>query len=182
MDCVLETLYGVMIIGPAGSGKTSLCKALSRLMNDLNREVILVNLDPDNEYLSYQADIDIRQLVKLTEVMQNENLGPNGAFLFCIEMLDKNFDWLKAQIVSQFQKAKAKSESASERANRPYIVFDCPGQSELFTTNSSFKNIITKLCNFKKVTEVELGPNKLTLHFCSPKVGSSSMVYWTFAW
>lgn len=42
------------------------------------RKIAVVNLDPANDVLPYQPDIDIMELVSLDEVMQELKLGPNG--------------------------------------------------------------------------------------------------------
>lgn len=39
---------------------------------------MIVNLDPANEEVPYEADIDIRDLVSLERVMEELDLGPNG--------------------------------------------------------------------------------------------------------
>ena len=153
----VELLYGQLVIGPAGSGKTSFCKAMLELLEN-DRQVIMVNLDPDNESIPFTPHIDIGELVRLPEVMQNESLGPNGAFLFCIDMLAQNFDWLYRRIEQEMAKAaKAaatkqfdnnKSDRLSNALSRkPYIIFDCPGQIELYTNYPAFKRLINRLGN-----------------------------------
>lgn len=81
--------YGQLVLGPPGAGKTTYCSQMSRLLRKLGRKVIIVNLDPANESMSYNPDIDIRKLIVLEEVMEQYNLGPNGALLYCMEFLEK---------------------------------------------------------------------------------------------
>lgn len=50
--------------------------------------------------------------------------------IYCLEYLEKNIDWL----LEQLEKIKDK-----------YIIFDCPGQVELYTHHKSMKNIISIL-------------------------------------
>lgn len=145
-----EILYGQLVIGPAGSGKTTYSKTMAEYLHNLNREIILVNLDPANESIPYTPHIDIGELAKLEEVMENEKLGPNGAFLFCIDLLDANFDWLTKRINEELAKAKveiAKVATGESNRKRPYIIFDCPGQIELYTNYPTFKHIIGRLLN-----------------------------------
>ena len=66
--------------------------------------------------------------------------------MYCLEFLDQNFDWLKAKIL----------DHASE-----FIIFDLPGQLELFLNSDALKSVITKLQNCLgdrrlKATVVEL--------------------------
>lgn len=67
----------------------------------------------------------------MVDVMTNQRLGPNGALLYCMEHLNKNFDWLS-------QKIKAFDPES-------YFVFDCPGQVELFICHNFFKDIVRKI-------------------------------------
>lgn len=57
-------------------------------------------------------------------------LGPNGALVYCMEYLEKNYEWLK-------EKLKVLKNS--------YLIFDMPGQVELYTHHSSIKNITSQL-------------------------------------
>ena len=43
-------LFGHLVIGPPGSGKTTYCKALKMYFESLKREICLFNLDPANEF------------------------------------------------------------------------------------------------------------------------------------
>lgn len=89
-----------------------------------------MNLDPSNENFEYQTEIDIKNLIKVEDVMEHFNLGPNGGLIYCMEFLETNFDWLLNQI-------------KSSKSN--YFIFDCPGQVELYTHHQSVKNIFGKL-------------------------------------
>lgn len=48
--------------------------------------------------LPYTPAVDIRTLVTLDHVMRLEHLGPNGGFVYCIEYLEANLDWLDAAL------------------------------------------------------------------------------------
>ena len=52
--------YGQMILGPAGSGKSTYCKIIQDHAEILKREIVVVNLDPAAELFNYKCDIDIR--------------------------------------------------------------------------------------------------------------------------
>ena len=53
----------------------------------------LVSLDPAN-YLSEDKDIEINELVTVEEVMDEYELGPNGAILYAMDFLHENISWL----------------------------------------------------------------------------------------
>ena len=61
------------------------------------KNVSVVNLDPAAEYFAYNPDVDIRELISIEDVMEDEDLrlGPNGGLVFCMEHLVENFDWLE---------------------------------------------------------------------------------------
>lgn len=65
--------------------------------------------------------------------MRENGLGPNGALLFALESLDAN-------MLSNLTNAIAK---LSESGN--YLLFDCPGQVELFTHQESLFRIFRTL-------------------------------------
>ena len=88
----------------------------------MKRKVVLVNLDPANDSLPYKCDIDLNELITLSDVMSRLNLGPNGGLIFCMEYLEKNLDWLKKKLSSYGDQ---------------YFLFDCPGQVELYTHNNA---------------------------------------------
>lgn len=64
-------------------------------MTAIERKVSVVNLDPANDHTSYQPDLDVRDLVTIDEIMEQETLGPNGGILYALEELEHNFDWLE---------------------------------------------------------------------------------------
>ncbi|OUM57656.1 hypothetical protein PIROE2DRAFT_64879, partial [Piromyces sp. E2] len=119
-----------IVVGPPGSGKTTYCHGLQQLFTQTKRECAIVNLDPANENIPYKCDIDISTLITLEDAIDAFGLGPNGGMIYCLEYLEKNIDWL----LEQLDKIKDK-----------YIIFDCPGQVELYTHNTAIKNIINIL-------------------------------------
>jgi GPN-loop GTPase len=85
------------------------------------------NLDPAAEIFKYKCDIDIRDLISLDDVQELENFGPNGGLIYCMEHLVENIDWLIDEL--------------NEFADDSYILFDCPGQIELY----SHLDVMTRL-------------------------------------
>ncbi|MEM1513955.1 MAG: ATP/GTP-binding protein [Candidatus Thermoplasmatota archaeon] len=118
------------IVGTAGSGKSTLANAFNEWCHRQGYDSIIVNLDPGVIRTPYSPEIDIREWISLEEVMKNYNLGPNGAQILCADMLALN--------------VKEIEERLSEyRAD--YVIFDTPGQMELFVFRSSGKIIIDQL-------------------------------------
>lgn len=56
---IRNPLYGQLVIGPPGSGKTTYCHKITEFYRELERKVAVVNLDPGNEQMEYNAEIDI---------------------------------------------------------------------------------------------------------------------------
>lgn len=65
--------------------------------------------------------------------MSEQHLGPNGGLMYAIESLNESIDLFVLQIKSLVQEEKA------------YLVFDCPGQVELFTHHSALFHIFKRL-------------------------------------
>ncbi|CAH1101158.1 unnamed protein product [Psylliodes chrysocephalus] len=145
-----ESHFGQVVIGPPGSGKTTYCAKVYNFYKDkLNRKVEIVNLDPANENMNYTPKIDIMQLVTVEDVMKELNLGPNGALMYCMEYLEQNFDWL----LNQLTKIKDR-----------YLIFDMPGQVELFTHHTSIKDVFGRL---EKLGYHLCAVHLVDSHYCS---------------
>ena len=54
-------MWGQLVIGPPGSGKSTYCAAMRASLAASGRKVVIVNLDPANEQC--ECDVDIRDLV-----------------------------------------------------------------------------------------------------------------------
>lgn len=142
-------MFGQVVIGPPGSGKTTYCKAMQEFLTGIGRKVAIINLDPANDILPYKCDTDISDLITLSDVMDCLKLGPNGGLIYCMEYLEKNFDWLQDKL---------------NRLKDCYLLFDCPGQVELYTHHSSVRNIFAQLTKAKhQLAAVHL----VDSHYCS---------------
>lgn len=71
-------VFGQLVIGPPGSGKTTYCHGMQQYLSALGRRVAIVNLDPANDVLPYTPEVDVAELVCLDTVMEELQLGPNG--------------------------------------------------------------------------------------------------------
>lgn len=103
---------------------------MHQFLGAIGRACSVVNLDPANDHTNYPAALDIRSLVKLEEIMREDRLGPNGGILYALEELEHNFEWL---------------EEGLKEFGEDYVLFDCPGQVELYTHHNSLRNIFFKL-------------------------------------
>ncbi|KAL2153404.1 hypothetical protein VTH82DRAFT_4559 [Thermothelomyces myriococcoides] len=99
-------------------------------MGAIGRQCSVINLDPANDHTNYPCALDIRNLVTLEEIMSDDRLGPNGGILYALEELEHNFEWL---------------EEGLKELGEDYILFDCPGQVELYTHHTSLRNIFYRL-------------------------------------
>nr|QBH74277.1 hypothetical protein [Brunneria borealis] len=124
--------YAQLVMGPAGSGKSTYCSTMVKHAADERKAIDVVNLDPAAEYFEYQPLADIRELIHLDDAMEDEDLkfGPNGGLVFCIEYLLENPDWLEEQL---------------GEADDDYILFDCPGQIELYTHMTAMRQLVDLL-------------------------------------
>ncbi|EPB71275.1 hypothetical protein ANCCEY_09639 [Ancylostoma ceylanicum] len=84
--------YAQLVMGPAGSGKSTYCSVIYNHCLSIGRHVHVVNLDPAAETFNYPAAADVRALISVDDVMEDEELalGPNGALVFCMEAWDFN--------------------------------------------------------------------------------------------
>ena len=63
-------LFGQIVVGPPGCGKTTYCMGMQMFVEAVGRNCRVVNLDFANDNLPYTAAIDVRELVSL-EVRNN---------------------------------------------------------------------------------------------------------------
>ncbi|XP_012529948.1 GPN-loop GTPase 3 [Monomorium pharaonis] len=126
--------YAQLVMGPAGSGKSTYCKIMQEHATNARKTVDVVNLDPAAEHFDYEPLADIRDLIQLDDAMEDDefNFGPNGGLVFCMEYLIENTKWLEEKLGD---------------VDDDYIIFDCPGQIELYTHMTVMRQLITILHN-----------------------------------
>ncbi len=123
-------MINLYFIGSAGSGKSTLTGAYASWMENQGYRAITVNLDPGIENAPYVPDIDIRDWIKLRDVMEEYGVGPNGAQVVAADLLALNIGELKEEI---------------ESYETDYVILDTPGQMELFVLRESGKFLIDAL-------------------------------------
>ncbi|KAL9109175.1 MAG: hypothetical protein Q9227_006100 [Pyrenula ochraceoflavens] len=123
--------FGQLIIGPPGSGKSTYAAGMHQFLSAIGRKSSIVNLDPANDPTpNYPVSLDIRDLVSLESIMRDDALGPNGGVLYALEELEENAEWL---------------EEGLRGLGEDYVLFDCPGQVELFTHHGALRNVLFRL-------------------------------------
>ncbi|XP_058097463.1 GPN-loop GTPase QQT1 isoform X4 [Magnolia sinica] len=144
-------VFGQVVIGPPGSGKTTYCNGMSQFLKLIGRKVAVINLDPANDALPYECAVNIEDLIKLSDVMLEHSLGPNGGLVYCMDYLEKNIDWLESKLEPLLKDH--------------YLLFDFPGQVELFFLHSNAKKVISKL--IKKMNLRLTAVHLVDAHLCS---------------
>ncbi|CAG9464699.1 unnamed protein product [Pedinophyceae sp. YPF-701] len=124
--------FGQLVTGPPGSGKTTYCNAVQQFVGRYGIPVSVVNLDPANDQPSYECAVDIRDLITLDEIQREAGLGPNGGLVFALEFLRDDLAWLDERLAPLLK-------------DQHYLLFDCPGQVELFSLHSALQDVVTHL-------------------------------------
>ncbi|ODV83794.1 hypothetical protein CANARDRAFT_202517 [[Candida] arabinofermentans NRRL YB-2248] len=120
----------VICIGMAGSGKTTFMQRLNSHLHTKKQPPYVINLDPAVLKVPFSCNIDIRDSVKYKKVMENYNLGPNGAIVTSLNLFSTKID----QVISLVEKR-------SDTFN--HCIVDTPGQIECFIWSAS-GSIITE--------------------------------------
>ena len=81
-----------IVIGMAGSGKTTLMQRLNADLHEARLPYYLINLDPAVLETPFGANIDIRDTVNYKEVMKQYKLGPNGGILTALNLFATRFE------------------------------------------------------------------------------------------
>ncbi|CCU99754.1 unnamed protein product [Malassezia sympodialis ATCC 42132] len=118
--------YGQLVAAHGINGS----HGMHQFLTALERGVHIVNLDPANDTVPYPCAISLAELISVRDVMEELQLGPNGAMLYCMEYLEHNLDWLEARLAA---------------LEHDYVIFDLPGQVELTTNHPSLTRILERL-------------------------------------
>lgn len=114
----------VICIGMAGSGKTTFMQRLNSHLHSKKTPPYVINLDPAVLKVPFGANIDIRDSVKYKKVMEEYNLGPNGAIVTSLNLFSTKID----QVINLVEKKSDKFKN---------VIIDTPGQIECFIWSAS---------------------------------------------
>lgn len=120
----------IICIGMAGSGKTTFVQRLNSYLHEKKNPPYVINLDPAVLKVPFGCNIDIRDSINYKKVMENYNLGPNGAIVTSLNLFSTKID----QVLSIVNKRKD---------NFNHCIVDTPGQIECFVWSAS-GSIITE--------------------------------------
>ena len=126
----------IFISGTAGSGKTLLTSKLHEYYTKNGAFVAILNLDPGVDNLPYTCDVDVRDYVDYVSIMQQYELGPNGAMIMANDLIASKIDDIKNEV---------------DRINPDYLIVDTPGQIELFAYRSSGRFVVENLSAEEKI-------------------------------
>lgn len=184
-------MYGQVVCGPPGSGKTTYCNGMQQYLELLGRNAAVINLDPANEagrvlpppggttqegpqtrqkegetkqentLLPYETIFDVcDEVINLTSVMDQLDLGPNGGLVYCME-------YLEAHVENIIQMIQERILSTHQKSNKQqvYLIIDLPGQVELYTHSTCVQHMLQKLMKMLdlRLTAVQL----IDAHYCA---------------
>ncbi|CAO4371668.1 unnamed protein product [Caenorhabditis nigoni] len=124
----------VLVLGMAGSGKTTFVQRLTAYLHARKTPPYVINLDPAVTKVPYPVNVDIRDTVKYKEVMKEFGMGPNGAIMTCLNLMCTRFD----KVIELINK---RSDDFS------VCLLDTPGQIEAFTWSASGSIITDSLAS-----------------------------------
>ncbi|KAH0483644.1 MAG: uncharacterized protein KVP18_004955 [Porospora cf. gigantea A] len=122
----------IVVIGMAGSGKTTFVTRLAAHLRQNQKRAYLVNLDPAVRSVPYACNIDIRDTVNYKNVMKQYGLGPNGAIMTSLNLFATKFH----QVLELMENRKDAVD---------YFIVDTPGQIEVFNWSASGSIILDAL-------------------------------------
>ena len=139
--------YNLFFLGNAGSGKTSLAYVFNMWLKEKGLSSIICNLDPASEYFPYQPDFDIKKYVDAKKIMIEEGLGPNGAILRAVDLIDEKF---------------CRWYNELSGAKDDFIIYDTPGQLETLLYRESGISLLSKIGKNGKTVGVYLIESRLS--------------------
>jgi len=114
----------LIVLGPAGSGKSTFVKSFSGYLKDKDYDVKSVNLDSASDPI-FEATADIREFVRAEDVMREYRLGINGALIKSMEIAVESIDNILVE--------------------GEFVLYDTPGQMELFLYSKEGLRIVEKI-------------------------------------
>jgi GTPase SAR1 family protein len=117
-----------LVIGMAGSGKSTLMQRMCAHTFAKDMSPYVINLDPAvYGKLRFQSHVDVRQSIDYQKVMSQYELGPNGAIMTCLNLFGTRMPELMELVAKRTETDK----------KMRHIWVDTPGQIEVFTWSAS---------------------------------------------
>ena len=91
-------MYSIFTLGTAGAGKSLLTSIIAPWYAEKGSDVLIVNLDPGVKALPYNPDIDIRDFIDIDELMNQYQLGPNGALILASDLIATKIGEIRDEI------------------------------------------------------------------------------------
>lgn len=145
----------------AGSGKTTFMQRLNLHLHSKKEPPYVMNLDPAVLKVPFGVNIDIRDSINYKKVMEEYNLGPNGAIVTSLNLFSTKID----QVIKLVEKRQETIKN---------IIIDTPGQIECFIWSAS-GSIITEA--FASTFPTVIAYIVDTPRTCSPTTFMSNMLY-----
>ena len=120
----------LFVVGTAGAGKSTLVTAFQRWTRFLEVECLTINLDPGAERVHYDPEFDVRDLISLHEVMEEYDLGPNGAQILAADLVAAQSYDIQEELTG---------------LSGDLLVIDTPGQVELFAFREASSHMVEVL-------------------------------------
>ncbi len=138
MECLTASMSSMdgtsppvlFVVGTAGAGKSSLVTSFQRWSRFLDIDALAINLDPGAERVHYDPEFDVRDLISLSEVMDEYDLGPNGAQILAADLVASQADDVFEEIAG---------------LSGDIMVIDTPGQVELFAFREASSHLVEVL-------------------------------------
>jgi GTPase SAR1 family protein len=128
-------LKTIFVSGTAGSGKSLLTSKLLDYYTKNGAFAAVLNLDPGVESMPYTCDVDVRDYVDIVSIMNEYELGPNGAMIMASDLIASKIDEIQNEV---------------NRINPDYLIVDTPGQIELFAYRSSGRFLVDNISSDEK--------------------------------
>jgi len=120
-----------------------------------------INLDPGCTYLPFSPEFDVREMFTVMEIMEEEKLGPNGAMIKAMELMEERVEELAARI------AEVKAD---------ILLIDTPGQMEVFVFRAAGPRVAEALKRSGRPVAVYVLDLSLAVNATGLAVAASLMV------
>lgn len=120
----------VFVLGTAGSGKSLLTSAFSIWLSMQGENVGTLNLDPGAIVLPYTPDVNVRDYIRVEDLMEEHRIGPNGALVLACDMVAERIDVVAGEL---------------EVIDPDLVIVDTPGQMELFAFRRAGREIAERI-------------------------------------